>query len=61
MKRLILLLIHIPFLVSSQQATIKIDIDRIIGEIDPKIYGVFMEPIGYQRGEVSGNTMYGPL
>jgi alpha-N-arabinofuranosidase len=31
----------------SQTATIKIDVDRTIGEIDPKIYGVFMEPIHF--------------
>lgn len=51
----------------AQTATIKIDIERPIGEIDPKIYGVFMEPIHFSRpmpGQeeiVSGNTLYGPL
>jgi alpha-N-arabinofuranosidase len=29
----------------AQNATIKIDVSRTIGEIDPNIYGVFMEPI----------------
>jgi alpha-N-arabinofuranosidase len=48
-------------------AKIKIDIDRPIGEIDPKIYGVFMEPIHFSGGRmglpdsVSFNTLYGNL
>ncbi len=51
----------------AQAAKIKIDVDRIIGEVDPNIYGVFMEPIHFSRplpdqeGVVSGNTLYGPL
>src|SRR5579859_6120500 len=50
-----------------QSATIKIDIDRVISEIDPKIYGVFMEPIhfnGRRMGlpdTVDFNTLYGTL
>ena len=43
------------------EATIKIDTERIIDDIDPKIYGVFMEPIGFNRNGVTGNTMYGPV
>ncbi|MDF1513089.1 MAG: alpha-L-arabinofuranosidase C-terminal domain-containing protein [Anaerolineae bacterium] len=46
---------------SLQEAMIKIDTDRIIDDIDPRIYGVFMEPIGFNRNGVSGNTMYGPV
>jgi alpha-N-arabinofuranosidase len=51
----------------AQNATIKIDIDRTISEIDPNIYGVFMEPIhfnGRRMGlpdTVDFNTMYGKL
>ncbi len=51
----------------AQAATIKIDIDRKIGEIDPKIYGVFMEPIHFDPAEFGGeilfpeNTLYGTL
>ena len=51
----------------AQTAIIKIDIDRTIGEIDPKIYGVFMEPIhfnGRRMGlpdSVDFNTLYGNL
>ncbi|MGD0342266.1 MAG: alpha-L-arabinofuranosidase C-terminal domain-containing protein [Bacteroidales bacterium] len=33
-------------LIAQKSATIKIDIDRKIGEIDPNIYGVFLEPVG---------------
>ena len=32
-----------------QTAKIKIDIERSIREIDPKIYGVLMEPIHFNR------------
>jgi alpha-N-arabinofuranosidase len=69
MKKLLftLLLFALPFKLFAQTAKIKIDIDRTIGEIDPKIYGVFMEPIHFSRplpGQeepVSWNTLYGPL
>ncbi len=52
---------------SAQTAKIKIDVDRTTGVIDPKIYGVFMEPIhfsGRRMGlpdTVSFNTLYGNL
>ncbi|HNT73572.1 MAG TPA: alpha-L-arabinofuranosidase C-terminal domain-containing protein [Anaerolineae bacterium] len=46
---------------SLQEATIRIDTGRIIGDIDPKIYGVFMEPIGFNRNGVTSNTLYGPV
>ena len=51
----------------AQNATIKIDVNRVVGEIDPKIYGVFMEPIhfnGRRMGlpdSVEFNTLYGNL
>lgn len=51
----------------AQTATIKIDIDRVVSDIDPKIYGVFMEPIhfnGRRMGlpdSVDFNTLYGTL
>ena len=41
------LLLTLPFIVTAQTAKIKIDIERTVGEIDPKIYGVFMEPIHF--------------
>jgi len=43
-------------LLSQQTAVIKIDLDRKIGEVDPKIYGAFLEPI---RTVVYG-TIYDP-
>jgi alpha-L-arabinofuranosidase len=68
MKKLFFtLLIALPLILSAQTAKIKIDIDRIIGVIDPKIYGVFMEPIHF-NGKMMGlpdtvefNTLYGNL
>jgi len=46
MKKLLLaLLLVFPFALFAQTAKIKIDIERTIGEIDPRIYGVFMVPI----------------
>lgn len=42
-------------------ATIRIDVDRVIDEVDPRIYGVFMEPIGFNRPDLRFNTLYGPV
>ena len=55
--RLLLYFIIITGLISGnlfaqQTAVIKIDADRIIGNIDPNIYGSFLEPLG--RGVVYG-------
>lgn len=68
MKKLLLIfLLTLSFQSFAQTAKIKIDIDRVIGEIDPNIYGVFMEPIefsGRRMGlpdTVSFNTLYGSL
>jgi alpha-N-arabinofuranosidase len=68
MKKLIFtLLLALPFALSAQTAKIKIDVGRTIGEIDPKIYGVFMEPIHFSGRRMglpdtaSFNTMYGNL
>src|SRR6476469_1208136 len=66
-KILVTLLIFFPYLIQAQTAKIKIDIERPIAEIDPKIYGVFMEPIhfnGRRLGlpdSVQFNTLYGNL
>jgi alpha-L-arabinofuranosidase len=60
-------LFALPFVLSAQTAKIKIDVDRTIGEVDPNIYGVFMEPIhfnGRRMGlpdTVDFNTLYGTL
>jgi len=60
MKKIILLLfILAPIAVFAQKAVIRIDTEREIGEIDPGIYGVFMEPIG--RNSSTTNNVYGPL
>jgi len=55
------------FSLYAQTAKIKIDIDRTIAAVDPRIYGVFMEPIHF-NGRRMGlpdtanfNTMYGNL
>ncbi|MBN1396510.1 MAG: alpha-N-arabinofuranosidase [Bacteroidetes bacterium] len=68
MKKIFLAaVILLPLISYAQTAKIKIDTDRIIGKIDPKIYGVFMEPIhfsGKRMGlpdTVSFNTLYGNL
>src|SRR5665811_515056 len=37
-------LLALPLATFAQNATIKIDVNRTVGQIDPKIYGVFMEP-----------------
>ena len=52
---------------STGVALIKIDPDRSISEIDPKIYGVFMEPIHFNGARMGlpdtadFNTLYGNL
>ncbi len=68
MKKLFLLLMFLPTVaVHAQTAKIKIDIDREIGKVDPKIYGVFMEPIQFDPRRFGmpdakpSNTMYGTL
>ncbi|MEP6951034.1 MAG: alpha-L-arabinofuranosidase C-terminal domain-containing protein [Ginsengibacter sp.] len=66
-KNLFTLLSLLPLSLLAQNATIKIDVDRTIGEIDRNIYGVFMEPIhfnGRRMGlpdSVEFNTLYGNL
>ena len=68
MKKLLLFVLCIlPLPLTAQTAKIKIDVDRTIGAIDPKIYGVFMEPIEFS-GRRMGlpdtarfNTVYGNL
>ncbi len=65
-KILVAALIALPWVANAQNAKIKIDVERTIGEIDPKIYGVFMEPIQIsgRRGLPDSpnlNTLYGTL
>ena len=60
----VILLLSYPFSTLAQnaignaRAIIKIDIERTIGEIDPKIYGVFMEPIHF-KGSKDGFARFG--
>jgi len=68
MKKFFFTLLSIlPLSLFAQNATIKIDVNRKISDIDPKIYGVFMEPIhfnGRRMGlpdSVDFNTLYGNL
>ena len=43
---MIILLISFPGIINSQEARIKIDIDRTIGEVNKDIYGNFVEHLG---------------
>jgi len=68
MKKLFFtMLLALSFGLFAQTAKIKIDVDRSIGEIDPKIYGVFMEPIHFSGSRMGlpdtmeFNTVYGNL
>jgi alpha-L-arabinofuranosidase len=60
-------IIALPLCLGAQTARIQIDINRPIGEIDPMIYGVFMEPIHFNGKRlglpdtVDFNTLYGNL
>ncbi len=61
------LFLTFPLSLFAQTAKVKFDADRLIGEIAPKIYGVFMEPIQFS-GRRSGlpdatsyNALYGNL
>jgi len=66
-KTILIFLLAWPMAAFNQNATIKIDVTRTIGDIDPKLYGVFMEPIhfnGRRMGlpdSVEFNTLYGNL
>ncbi len=68
MKKIFFIFLFVlDFTLFAQPAEIKIDVTRTIGEIDPNIYGVFMEPIhfnGRRMGlpdTVDFNTLYGNL
>jgi len=68
MKKLFFVLLFVfPVFIHGQTAKIKIDIDREIGEVDPNIYGVFMEPIQFDPRRFGmpdakpSNTMYRTL
>jgi len=53
-----------PVVVSSdpvRPATITIDVNHVIDQVDPRIYGVFAEPIGLHMGGRTFHTLYGPV
>lgn len=62
-KIIVIIVILIPVFVYSQTAKVKIDVDRVIGDIDPMIYGVFMEPINFngKRMGLSDTVFYSTL
>lgn len=51
----------LPLVLIAQTAKIRIDSERVIGDVDPNIYGVFMEPIGRSTDLPVRNSLYGPL
>ena len=59
--RLVSLLALLPVGAFAGTARISFDVGDVIDRIDPRIYGVFMEPIGFNRPEMKFNTLYGPL
>lgn len=59
--RSLALLPLLPLVAFADNARISFDFDDVIDRIDPRIYGVFMEPIGFNRPELKFNTLYGPL
>lgn len=67
MKKLFVpLLLVLPLFTYGQTARITIDTARVIGAIDPKIYGMFMEPIQFNPrrfglNERPRNTLYGTI
>ncbi len=50
-----------PFCAAAGTATITFDVDHAIDTVDPRIYGVFMEPIGIHAGGRQIHTLYGPV
>ena len=60
-KKLTPVLIWASLATLAQAATIRIDVDHVIDAVDPRIYGIFMEPIGFNRADLKFNTLYGPV
>jgi len=59
--RCVSLLVLLPLCALARTASIKIDVDHVIDQVDPRIYGIFMEPIGIHRADMKFHTLYGPL
>ncbi|MBI1932479.1 MAG: alpha-N-arabinofuranosidase [Ignavibacteriales bacterium] len=66
-KKFTIMFLFYALAMFAQNAKIKFDISRIVGDVDPKIYGVFMEPIHFNGARmglpdtVDFNTLYGTL
>jgi alpha-N-arabinofuranosidase len=58
---LLSILLLLPLGVIAGSARITFDLDHVIDRVDPRLYGVFMEPIGFNRPDLKFNTLYGPL
>lgn len=39
---------------------VRIDADHVIAPVDPRIYDVFMEPIGFHRDDVKFHSLHEP-
>ncbi len=62
MKKIVIAaMLALPLWTAAQTTTIRVDTERITGQIDPKIYGAFMEPIGRDTEHPITNNLYGPL
>ena len=59
--RITSLLALLPLGVLARAATITIDVDHVVDAVDPRIYGIFMEPIGIHAGGRQIHTLYGPV
>jgi alpha-N-arabinofuranosidase len=55
------ILLLAPLCLAAGTARITFDTGDVIDRVDPRIYGVFMEPIGFNRPGMKFNTLYGPL
>lgn len=60
MKRSIGVALLPPRLALGRNVPIRIDTDRVIDQVDPRICGVFVEPIGRNRPEGRANALHGP-
>jgi alpha-N-arabinofuranosidase len=55
------LLFLVPLSALAGPAIIRIDVDHVIDAVDPRIYGIFMEPIGVHNTARTYHTLYGPV
>lgn len=60
-KALFVVLLCCPFALPAQNAQIRIGVSRVKGDVDPKIYGVFMEPIEFKPGRNGPGDTFRPI